>query len=104
MIVLANLVGVIGPMVPGWTGPRFRTGRAIVFVSSGAISGAPVFHFLLKGGLSSIGLRWGILGVALMVLLYMTGVFFYVGRIPERYIFNDCLVQKPRHSLTSISI
>ena len=87
MIVVVNSIGIIGPMFPWWTGPRFRAGRAIIFLSSGAVSAGPLFHYLAlygTAGFPDSKEYFGFLGIVAMMLLYLIGVAVYVGRFPER--------------------
>lgn len=88
LILASNSFGIIGPLFPWWTGPSFRAGRAIVFISSGVLSGGPLFHFIWEHGLSELPdwkTRLGGIGVLWMACLYLVGVGVYVSRIPERW-------------------
>ncbi|XJO75433.1 hypothetical protein BDV3_006119 [Batrachochytrium dendrobatidis] len=87
-LVVVNLVGIIGPIFKFWSGASFRAGRAIVYLSSGACSCAPIMYYLAIHGvknLPSIHTSFAIPGILLMLFLYTFGVIIYVFRIPERF-------------------
>ncbi|KAH6563014.1 hypothetical protein BASA50_011381 [Batrachochytrium salamandrivorans] len=94
-LAFINLVGIIGPMFTFWSGSRFRSGRAAVYLSSGACSCAPVIYYLTTYGsqyLPSLSTSFAIPGLLLMMFLYVFGTFIYVMRIPERFApgYFDC--------------
>ncbi|KAL2919928.1 inc metabolism membrane protein [Polyrhizophydium stewartii] len=85
---IVNLVGIVGPMFKFWTGPAFRTGRAVIYLTSGALSCAPVIYFISEHGfdaLPSASTSRAIPSILAMLALYVVGAMVYVFRIPERF-------------------
>lgn len=88
LIVVFNLVGVIGPLFPGFLGPRYRTARAILFILSSVLIVLPVIHFVAmhgNGGFPDLNTNFAGIGFLLMILFYVLGVCIYIFKIPERY-------------------
>ena len=87
LIGACNLVGVIGPFFKGFLGPRFRTGRALLFITSSLLVVLPVIHFAAAHGVDGfpdITSNFAGVGLLLMVLFYSLGVCIYIFKIPER--------------------
>ncbi|KAI8927277.1 hemolysin-III related-domain-containing protein [Entophlyctis helioformis] len=87
-LLIVNLVGIIGPLFKFWSGPAFRTGRAMVYLSSGALSCSPMIYFIVNHGVSqlpSTSTSFAMTGVYLMIALYVVGAVIYANRIPECY-------------------
>jgi adiponectin receptor len=69
---------------PHFTTPRYRIFRISCFIALAASALFPLIHaYLLYGGeyISLIGGQW----MLRMAALYIVGVVFFVGRIPERW-------------------
>ncbi|KAJ3277362.1 Adiponectin receptor protein 1 [Borealophlyctis nickersoniae] len=70
-----------------WATAQFRKWRALLYVASGALSGAPFFHYALLHGLSALPSReeyFAVPGLVGMAALYLIGVVLYIARVPER--------------------
>ncbi|KAL9683473.1 hypothetical protein QQ045_015295 [Rhodiola kirilowii] len=83
-ISLIGTLAIITLLVPTFSSPRFRTFRALLFLTMGFFGIFPAAH--------SVVLNWDDPNVLvslgyelLMAVLYTTGVGFYVTRIPERW-------------------
>eukprot|EP00842_Homolaphlyctis_polyrhiza_P002499 jgi/Hompol1/324/HPOL_001389-RA len=88
VLFVVNFVGIVGPMFKFWSGPAFRVGRAVVYLSSGVLSCGPaIYKLLLFGtqGLPTVNDGYAVVGILFALSLYVIGSIFYMGRIPERF-------------------
>jgi adiponectin receptor len=83
MIFLLGSVGLVGPLFDFFSDPKFYVKRVAIFVVMVASGVFPTLHvfFILPRNHTTIPFS---VGVALMFLLYGTGVIIYVTRFPER--------------------
>jgi adiponectin receptor len=86
LILICNSVGIVGPSFSWWTGPRFRTGRAVIFISSAFLSCLPIAYYFYSVGWNELprpSENFGFVGLILMMILYLVGAFIYAKRLPE---------------------
>ena len=62
---------------------EFRPLRIIVFILFSLFSGVPTLHFMILNGPESLG-QLSMHYMKVMMLMYLTGAFFYTSRVPER--------------------
>lgn len=89
VLIAVNLVGFIGPfIITSWPTAEFRPKRSTIFVVSGILSLSPLFHYYFYHKsltpLPSFIESFAVPGSILTIILYVSGVVFYVSRIPER--------------------
>ena len=62
---------------------EFRALRITVFILFSLFSGVPTLHFLILNGPESVG-QLSLYYMKVMMIMYLTGAFFYTTRVPER--------------------
>ncbi|KAJ3183147.1 Progestin and adipoQ receptor member 3 [Irineochytrium annulatum] len=90
-ISLTNTLGVFGPsLFPFWARGSFRPYRTALYVISALVSMAPIPHyFLFAGGSTLQGIRDEVAEAAFRryaagLGVYAFGIFIYIGKLPER--------------------
>jgi adiponectin receptor len=83
MICVLGFVGLVGPFYSFWTTPEFKTYKMLVYtfmVGSGVF---PIIHvnFIMPVSSSAPFAT----GMALELLLYLTGMLIYIFKAPERF-------------------
>lgn len=89
LMMLVSLVGIVGPMYPSWRGPKFRVGRAAVYLSSVFASTLPIIYYLSVYGWTALPdwhHNFAIPGTLLMAVQFFVGAFIYSLRIPEKWL------------------
>ena len=89
LLILANSVGVIGPLFSFWTKPSFRVYRSLIYIASGAATVGPIMYYIFHEGTSKLPLdlneNFAVGHFFLMAFQYVFGAFIYASRIPERF-------------------
>jgi adiponectin receptor len=86
VLVAVNTVGIIGPLIPGWMTPAFRTGRCLIYLVSGLVSLIPTIYLLSTASSHfTIPIPSDALYLLLATLLqHLVGAILYTQRLPER--------------------
>ena len=83
MISILGSVGIIGPFFEFFRSPEFFLQRILVFSAMTASGMFPTLHVLFILPTSSATPVVG--GMALMLLMYLSGMIIYILRVPERW-------------------
>lgn len=106
VLIIVNTVGIIGPLVPGWMTPAFRTGRCLIYLLSGLASLIPTIYMLSS---ASAHFSTPIPSEALFLLLatilqHLVGAIFYTQRLPERLLPGAFDLAFSSHSIFHILV
>eukprot|EP00116_Pleurobrachia_bachei_P009706 sb/3469968/ len=102
-----GLVGTLGVIVALWEEfdkPKYRTFRAIVFLTMGLTAVIPGLHFTIKWGWSAALEEASVGWMILMGFFYISGTLLYMAQVPERFFPGKCDIWFQSHQIMHVCV